>query len=436
MIAASQALFGPSEFGVRALFWAAGAVLPALVYALGRRLYGDTQLAATAALFYVAAPLAAGAPLATPDTPLVLFWTLALLGLVEVWRGTPWAWAVVGAATGAAGLSKMTAGFLGLGVALALIAAPSLRREWARPGPYAAAALALFVLSPFLFWNATHGFATFLKQGGRLTPHGFSPRYLAEFLGSQLLLFNPLTAALALRGAVLRRGAPRGGDAAVAGGFGAAARLFPDPCAATTACKAIGPRRSIRRWRCWRRGPRGSLRRRVGIGGQVQADRQRPPLSSWERVGVRGGPQAAPSLCQKGRLWPRRSAWRRPWLSMRIWRRAGRRWVAATRRCGLEAGASLPPRSGRARPPTRSPCRRGARLCGDVAAQFLRGAVVNCGRIGRGRTLVVPASRTERGQAAGVGSVRLRQGFRRAFLKRDVPRSAAQARRRRRPGIV
>ncbi len=207
-IAASQAVFGSSEFGVRALFWAAGAVLPALVFLLGRRLYGDNETAATATLFYLGAPLVAGAPLATPDTPLVLFWTLALLGLVEVWRGSPWGWALVGAATGAAGLSKMTAGFLGLGIGLALVAVPRLRRQFARPGPYGAAALALVLLSPFLWWNETHGWATFVKQGGRLRQGGFSPRYLGEFVGSQLLLFNPLTAALALRGASLRRGSP------------------------------------------------------------------------------------------------------------------------------------------------------------------------------------------------------------------------------------
>ena len=178
-IAAAQALFGPGEACARAPFFAAGALLPVLVYALGRRLYGDTQTAATAALFYLGAPLAAGAPLATPDTPLSLFWTLALLGLAEVWRGARWGWALVGVAAGAAGLSKMTAGFLALGVVLALAAVPSLRRQFARPGPYAAAALALAVLSPFLWWNAAHGYATFLKQGGRLAARAFAPHYLA-----------------------------------------------------------------------------------------------------------------------------------------------------------------------------------------------------------------------------------------------------------------
>ena len=41
IIAASQALFGGGEFGVRALFWLAGASLPALVVWIGWRLFDD-----------------------------------------------------------------------------------------------------------------------------------------------------------------------------------------------------------------------------------------------------------------------------------------------------------------------------------------------------------------------------------------------------------
>jgi 4-amino-4-deoxy-L-arabinose transferase-like glycosyltransferase len=200
-IAASQALFGGGEFGVRALFWAMGASLPALTAWIGWRLFADATTAWAAALIFVGAPLVAGAPLATPDTPLVFFWTLALAGLAEVFRGRAWGWALVGLAAGAAGLAKMTAGFLALGIALALAATPSLRPQWRRPGPWGAAALALAVLSPFLIWNATHGLATFLKQGGRLHARAFAPHYLVEFLATQLLLFNPLSAGAALYGA-------------------------------------------------------------------------------------------------------------------------------------------------------------------------------------------------------------------------------------------
>jgi len=197
-IAASQALFGANEFGVRALFWLEGASLPALVGWIGWRLYGE---AAAPALIFVGAPLLAGAPLATPDAPLTFFWTLALLGLVEVWRGHPRAWGLVGLAAGAAALAKMTAGFLALGVALALVVTPSLRREWRRAGPWIAAALALAVASPFLIWNAAHAWATFHKQGGRLAAPRFAPGYLGEFVGAQIGLFNPLSAGAALWGA-------------------------------------------------------------------------------------------------------------------------------------------------------------------------------------------------------------------------------------------
>ena len=76
LIAGSQAVLGSSEFAVRASFWAMGAALPGLVYLLGRRLY-DGQTGAKAALLLTGAPLMAGGALATPDMPLVFFWTLA-----------------------------------------------------------------------------------------------------------------------------------------------------------------------------------------------------------------------------------------------------------------------------------------------------------------------------------------------------------------------
>jgi len=205
MISASQAMFGGSEFGVRALFWAQGAALTPLAGWIGWRLYGD---AATPMLLLVAAPLLAGAPLATPDTPLTFFWTLTLAGLVEVWRArSPPSrgegrgaalWLLVGLAAGLAGLAKMTAGFLALGLALALLGTPSLRREFRRPGFYAAGALGLAVVSPFLIWNAAHDFATFHKQGGRIAAPRFAPRYLGEFLAAQFGLLNPLGAGAAL----------------------------------------------------------------------------------------------------------------------------------------------------------------------------------------------------------------------------------------------
>jgi 4-amino-4-deoxy-L-arabinose transferase-like glycosyltransferase len=200
-IRASTDLFGRSEFGVRALNTLVFAAQPALIGGIAWRLFGSREVAALAALLWVSMPLVAGAPLVTPDAPLTIFWTLALAGLVEVWRGRSLGWMAVGLALGLALLSKFTAVFLGAGIVLSLLVTPSLRSWFFRPAPYAAALGALAVFLPFLVWNARHDWATFAKQFGRLPPHGFAPRYLLEFLGSQIGLMNPLIAVAAAPGA-------------------------------------------------------------------------------------------------------------------------------------------------------------------------------------------------------------------------------------------
>src|SRR5277367_939231 len=200
-IRASTDLFGPLEFAVRALNTLIFAAQPALVGGIAWRLFASREVAALAALLWVSMPLVAAAPLATPDAPLTIFWTLALAGLVEVWRGRSLGWIVVGLALGLGLLSKFTAVFLGAGIVLAMLATPSLRSWFFRPAPYLAALGALAVFSPFLVWNAEHGWATFTKQFGRVPPHGFAPHYLLEFLGSQIGLINPLIAAAAAVGA-------------------------------------------------------------------------------------------------------------------------------------------------------------------------------------------------------------------------------------------
>ena len=192
-IRASTTLFGDSEFGVRALNSAVLAALPALIAWIAWKLFKSVAVAALAALLWISMPLIAGAPIVTPDAPLVVFWTLGLAALVEVWRGRAWGWLGVGLALGFALLSKFTAAFFGAGIVLALVATPSLRRWFFSPAPYAAALLAAAIVSPFLVWNAGHGWATFGKQFGRVPPRGLAPRYALEFLGSQIGLMNPLT---------------------------------------------------------------------------------------------------------------------------------------------------------------------------------------------------------------------------------------------------
>jgi 4-amino-4-deoxy-L-arabinose transferase-like glycosyltransferase len=204
-IRASTTLFGPSEFGVRALGTLILGAMPALVALTAWRLFGSIRVAALASLMWVAMPLAAGAVIVTPDTPLVVFWTLGMAALVEVWRtGRAVWWLALGLALGLALLSKFTAAFLAAGVALALLTTPSLRRWSTSSAPYATAMIAAAIFAPFLMWNAEHGWATFAKQLGRVPAHGFSPQYLVEFVLSQIGLMNPLVflAVVAAIGAV------------------------------------------------------------------------------------------------------------------------------------------------------------------------------------------------------------------------------------------
>ncbi len=194
LIRASTAVFGGSELGVRALSLLLVGALPALVAVIAWRLFRSAETAALAVLLWIAMPLVmAGAVFATPDAPLVVFWTLGVAALVELWRSGKAGWLLaIGVALGLMLQSKFTAAFFAAGVALAFLTTPSLRRWLVSPASAAALAIAAAIFAPFVVWNAGHGWATFLKQLGRAPPHGFEPFYVLEFVAAQIGLMNPL----------------------------------------------------------------------------------------------------------------------------------------------------------------------------------------------------------------------------------------------------
>lgn len=197
LIRASTSLFGGSEFGVRALSLIVVGAMPALIALIAWRLFDSVEKAALAALMWIAMPLVSiGAVFVTPDAPLVVFWTLGLAALVELWRTGEKNWLIaLGLALGLALQSKFTAAFFAAGVGVAVVATPSLRRWLISPALFAGLAVALIIFAPFVVWNAAHGWATFGKQFGRAGPSGFTPYYLAEFLVAQIGLLNPLVVA-------------------------------------------------------------------------------------------------------------------------------------------------------------------------------------------------------------------------------------------------
>jgi 4-amino-4-deoxy-L-arabinose transferase-like glycosyltransferase len=109
------------------------------------------------------------------------------------------------AALGLAGLSKYSAVFVALGVAIAIVTDRRLRPLLLDVRLWAAAALTLAVVSPVILWNLEHGFASFrfhlverqrLSQGIHLRPAA-----VVAFVVPTLLLAPTLTVAtiLALR---------------------------------------------------------------------------------------------------------------------------------------------------------------------------------------------------------------------------------------------
>jgi 4-amino-4-deoxy-L-arabinose transferase-like glycosyltransferase len=139
--------------------------------------------------------LNAGAVTATPDTPLLLFWTACVAALARLVRTGQGAWwLAAGAAGGLAFDSKYTAALLGPCVLVWLVMVPDMRPWLRRWQPYAAAALAVLLTAPVLAWNAAHGWASFARQGGRAGDWhpAAALRHLAELLGGQVGLTTPV----------------------------------------------------------------------------------------------------------------------------------------------------------------------------------------------------------------------------------------------------
>ncbi|QCI62842.1 glycosyltransferase family 39 protein [Phreatobacter stygius] len=202
LIRASTAVFGDTAFGVRWLSVLLGAAASLGVWRLVIRLTDDHVAAlAGAGLVQATLFLGAGAMLVTPDTPLVLFWTIALLALAELWRTGQGAWwLAVGLAVGLAFISKYSAVFLGLGILIWLAWVPELRRWFTSPWPYAGGLACLAVMAPVVAWNLMQGGASLTKQFGRAVPQAFDPRFVPEFFAGQAALLTPLVGILVLYG--------------------------------------------------------------------------------------------------------------------------------------------------------------------------------------------------------------------------------------------
>ncbi|NGM18480.1 glycosyltransferase family 39 protein [Roseomonas stagni] len=220
-IRAGTLLAGENAFGIRLMGPLTIALASVLLARAADALFPDRRLGIWAALLFNAMPLVGvGGVLMTPDLPLLVLWVAAVwaLAMLHASQDGRW-WLAFGLFAGLALVSKYTAGLLGIGVVAWLIACRGAWHWWRDWRLWAGGAIAAATFAPVVIWNATHGWASFVKQGGRAGADagGFTLRYLGELVAGQAGLANPLVFILCITGTAMALMAwARRGDAAAA----------------------------------------------------------------------------------------------------------------------------------------------------------------------------------------------------------------------------
>jgi 4-amino-4-deoxy-L-arabinose transferase-like glycosyltransferase len=193
---------GDTEFGVRLVSILLALPMSFAVYRTAAILFGGVRVAATAALLLnVTLRAAVGTLIVTPDAPLLVassFVLFFLAKVLETGRGA-W-WLAVGAAVGAALLSKYTSLFFGPAILIWLVSVPKLRRWLISPWPYLGGLVALAIFAPVIQWNADHHWVSFIKQIGRARIEDFRPAFIGELIPTQIAFATPLVFILGAMG--------------------------------------------------------------------------------------------------------------------------------------------------------------------------------------------------------------------------------------------
>lgn len=202
VIRAGTLIAGDTELGVRLVSVLLALPMSWAVYRAADILFGGARIAASATILLNATLLASvGTMIVTPDAPLLVSASLLLFALAKVLQTGQGAWwLAVGAAAGAALLSKYTALFFGPAILIWLALVPTLRRWFVSPWPYLGGLVALLMFAPVVLWNADHHWVSFIKQMGRARIEDFRPAFIAELIPTQIAFATPLVFILGAMG--------------------------------------------------------------------------------------------------------------------------------------------------------------------------------------------------------------------------------------------
>ena len=202
LIRLGTGLFGDSELGVRAATFVIWPITAWVLFLLVRRLFrvepwGEAAAFWSALAFATLPMVSLGSWLITTDAPLLLFWTLSLYFLARALDGDAWRhWLLTGLAAGLGLLSKYSMVFFAPALLVYLLLTPENRRLLFSPRLYAAAGVALLVVTPNLLWNARHAFVSFqhTAQISQLDKAWLHPGAMLEFFAAQFAVFGPVLA--------------------------------------------------------------------------------------------------------------------------------------------------------------------------------------------------------------------------------------------------
>jgi 4-amino-4-deoxy-L-arabinose transferase-like glycosyltransferase len=197
LMALSTAAGWDHEFFVRIGGLLTSVLTLLLLYRACRRLCPDNHELSWDVVFIANVTLifSAGCLIQTPDTPLLLFWALAVYcGIALLTDASPRWWYLWGVALGLGLLSKYTM-ILIVPCQFAFLLFSRDDRHWLlRKEPYLALLIGMVIFSPVFWWNLQRDWISFEYQ----LRHGFNPtdRFalakLMEYLGGQAGIVTPL----------------------------------------------------------------------------------------------------------------------------------------------------------------------------------------------------------------------------------------------------
>lgn len=198
LMALSARMDGCKEIFVRLSGYISTMATLVFIFGTARVLFKNTarnQAWETIFLLNITLLFSAGCIIQTPDTPMLLFWSMATFaGARIVAEKSEVSWYLLGVALGLGLLSKYTM-ILFVPCFYGFILLSDRNRFWLlKMQPYLALVIALLLFSPVIYWNWNHEWISFayqLKQGFSAHDKGVFNK-LGEFLGGQAGVITPL----------------------------------------------------------------------------------------------------------------------------------------------------------------------------------------------------------------------------------------------------